>query len=79
MVTSVCCPQALVYDPTGKDIKMGDYMCFDDQVSNIVLEHFGNHGPNPSKSQLDRLSSDCRDAYECERPNYKDSDAMIGF
>ena len=33
--------QALVYGPSGKDLSVGDYMCFDDQVCNIVQEYFG--------------------------------------
>ena len=36
--------QALVYNPSGNDISMGDYMCFDDQVCNVVQEYCGETG-----------------------------------
>ena len=70
--------QALVYDPSGKDISMGDYMCFDDQVCNVVQDYFGElGGVRPTEAQLNRLSRSCVSSYECERANYSDQGSMI--
>ena len=69
--------QALVYDPSGKDINVGDYMCFDDQVCNVVQSFFEQQGfVRPTEVQLDRLRRSCQSCYDCERPNYKDSGSM---
>lgn len=72
--------QALVYNPSGDDISMGDYMCFDDQICNVVQEYFGETGgASPTETQLDRLNRSCKSSYECERPNYSDEGNMIGY
>lgn len=71
--------QALVYNPSGTDISMGDYMCFDDQVCNVVQEYFGEIGGAPTEAQLDKLSRSCKSSYEGERPNYSDEGNMIRY
>ena len=69
--------QALVYDPSGKDINVGDYMCFDDQVCNVVQSFYEEHwGMPPAEAQLDRLRRHCQASYASERSNYKDSGSM---
>lgn len=71
--------QALVYDTTGKDILMADYLCFDDQVCNLVQELFpGLDGP-PTESQLDRLSRQCQNNYECQRQQYTENGCGTGL
>ena len=62
-----------MYDPTGKDIPMADYLCFDDQVCNVVQERFPDFNGAPTKLQLDLLSKQCRNNYDCERPQYTDT------
>lgn len=70
--------QALVYDPKGNDISVGDYMCFDDQVCNVVQDFFGDlGGAPPTEAQINRLSRNCKSSYEAERPNYSDQGSMI--
>ena len=72
----------MVYDPSGKDINLGDYMCFDDQVCNIVQSFFEQQqwGMRPTDLQLDKLRKSCQSGYAFERPNYKDSGTMYaGF
>lgn len=65
--------QALVYD-----INVGDYMCFDDQVCNVVQSFYEEHGGMPpTDAQLDRLRSHCQASYASERSNYEDSGSMI--
>ena len=70
--------QDVVYDPSGKDFNLGDYMCFDDQICNVVQSFLeGQGGRPPTNVQLDRLCSSCQASYDCERANYKDSGSMI--
>lgn len=67
-----------MYDPSGKDINVGDYMCFDDQVCNVVQSFYEEHGGMPpTDAQLDRLRRQCQASYASERSNYKDSGSMI--
>lgn len=69
--------QALVYDLKGKDINLGDYMCFDDQVCNAVQSFFEEEGGMPTEAQLDQLRRRCQASYASERTNYKDSGSMF--
>ncbi|KAK9864630.1 hypothetical protein WJX84_006126 [Apatococcus fuscideae] len=64
--------QALVFDPSGAALHMGDYLAYGDIVYNTIVDCYSENWltRSPTEAELDALSKKCQRLYPSQRMNY---------
>lgn len=52
--------QAVIYDPTGRDLLEKEYLCVDDAIMNVAFDEYGEGGAPFTNQRLDRIARQCQ-------------------